>query len=595
MTLQVSVLGIDGSGKSSLVASLSAILAGELNVVAGSAGETFWVMGADEDHLAPKFHPYGFPLSARLAKRFKKLAKRFVNSRRIYPIFKLGQMLLQDAAARNLARRYGAEVMVSDGNVLLSAFGRAANYRRPASDGASSDAVPAPDVEDLAAVLAYLLEGKPLPVESLPKLPRLDMAMWIDRLCRWLGLGGVSMPDAVIFLDVSPRVAMERIAHRHAWVDRHENESDLAQARAMYLKTLEAYERFNPQALVCRIPVDKLSPGEVLEAALEALRPRIAAARVARGVSRLPLGTTATKLTGSSVWARVLNARYLFRYLLPKFFCGAWREPFFPFSKLGRVFLKEGYSAKVMQLIYDQHEKPCGPLDRIFLGYPLHRAVHDRLQILSRKIEAELERRLKSGGQVSIFTAPSGVAYDLFQPLEAIARRSPELLEKVELTAADLDPHGCLARTLTERAEKLGIQFRFLRGDLTNEEFRAQFTESAKFDVALFVGLSGWLPRSPTIRHLKWLRARLRDDGVLVSDCFTAASYALSGHIMGYKAAYYTPDNYRALLDYCGFDGLGAEVESGLNWINHVIVVRPRPVEAGKPTALVAGQAHQGR
>jgi hypothetical protein len=29
----------------------------------------------------------------------------------------------------------------------------------------------------------------------------------------------------------------------------------------------------------------------------------------------------------------------------------------------------------------------------------------------------------------------------------------------------------------------------------------------------------------------------------------------------------------RTLLDYCGFDGLGAEVESGRDGINHVVMV----------------------
>jgi hypothetical protein len=33
---------------------------------------------------------------------------------------------------------------------------------------------------------------------------------------------------------------------------------------------------------------------------------------------------------------------------------------------------------------------------------------------------------------------------------------------------------------------------------------------------------------------------------------------------------------YRALVDYCGFDGLGAAVESGRDGINHVLIASPR-------------------
>jgi len=589
MTLQVAVLGIDGSGKSTLVASLPVILAGEMNVVAGSAGETFWVRGTDEDLLAPQFHPNGFPLSARLAKHFKKWAKRFADSRRLYPIFKLPQMLFQDIAARKLARRYGAQVMVSDGNLLLSACGRAANYRRPASAGAWRGAAAGPGARDLAAAFAYILEGNPLPPESLSRLPRLGITRWIKRICRLLGLGGAWLPDAVIFLDLSPKTALARIANRHAKVDCHENERDLAQAREMYLETLAAYERFRPEGLTCRIEVDGLSPGQVLEEALEALRPRIAAILPPRREGCVPgteLGTTGTNLRGCFVWAKALNPRYLFRYFLPEFFGGAWREPFFPFSKAGRVFLWEGYSARVMQLIYNQELRYLKPFDRIFFDYALHRAVHDRLHILTRRIEAELEDRLRSGRKVSVFTAPSGFADDLFGPLEAIAQRSPELLGNVGLTAVDLDPEGHLAPALTARAARLGIQFRFLRADLAEKEFRAGFAQSGEFDMALFIGLSSWLPRPQMTRHLKWLRRRLRDDGVVVCDYFTGTSCALAGRYFGYKAAYYTAESCRALLDYAGFDGLGAEVESGRDRINHVVIARPRALKALNEVAL---------
>ena len=106
-----------------------------------------------------------------------------------------------------------------------------------------------------------------------------------------------------------------------------------------------------------------------------------------------------------------------------------------------------------MRVIYDQDEKRYGLLDRVFLEYPVHRAVYDRLQILARKLEAELEVRLQSGREVRIFTAPSGFAYDLFRPLETIAARRPEVMDKVEIVATDLDPHEALAGELAERAK----------------------------------------------------------------------------------------------------------------------------------------------
>jgi hypothetical protein len=52
---------------------------------------------------------------------------------------------------------------------------------------------------------------------------------------------------------------------------------------------------------------------------------------------------------------------------------------------------------------------------------------------------------------------------------------------------------------------------------------------------------------------------------------------------VGYRANYYEPEVYRALVDYCGFDGLGADVESGRDRINHVLIASPRVLRAEQP------------
>lgn len=591
-SLHVCVLGIDGSGKSTLSAALPIVCAAEMEIVAGAAGEDFRIAAPAEDHLCAGFHPGGLPLAARFSRWAKRKAKQYVDNRRVYPLFKLAQMLCQDAAARALSRRHGVDLMVSDGNTLLSAMGRAANYRRPASDHVAAGE--APSSADLAAVFSYLLDGESLPEESATRLPPLHNAKRIQRACRLLGLDGAWLPDVVLFLDLSPEAALQRIAARRQKVDRHENADDLAQAREMYLKTLEAFERYRGPGRVHRICVDAATPGQSLRAAIQAIAPQVAAAR-AGAAARGPLGTTSTRLAGASLWSKVFNARYLFGYLVPRWFDDAWREPLFPFSPSGRLFLREGYSAGVMRAIYEQDQRrasratpsrsrSAGPgrrsgytrgwLERVFLDYPLHRAVYDRLQILTRHITREFEERLQSGHRVCIFTAPSGFAYDLFRPLEAIAGRSPELPRGVEMIAADLDPHQVLAGELEARAAKLGIAFTFLRGDITSAEMQARFAERAPYDLALFVGLSAWLPKPQTVRHLKWLAANLAPRGAFVTDCFTARAYALSGRYAGFRANYYSPGEYRALLDYCGFDGLGALVESGRDAVNHVLIAR---------------------
>ena len=142
----------------------------------------------------------------------------------------------------------------------------------------------------------------------------------------------------------------------------------------------------------------------------------------------------------------------------------------------------------------------------------------------------------------------------------------------MQLVAADLDPGGVLGPELESAAAQAGCRFALIRGDLTEDAFRDDCESRGPYDVALFVGLSSWLPKAPFVAHLKWLRTALKPGGVLVTDCFTPAAYAVGGSAMGYRASYYPPAVMCTLLDYCGFDGASAKVESGRDAINHVIV-----------------------
>src|SRR5260221_14350828 len=128
---------------------------------------------------------------------------------------------------------------------------------------------------------------------------------------------------------------------------------------------------------------------------------------------------------------------------------------------------------------------------------------------------------------------------------------------------------------MESRHKRLGHTLNFGVGDRTDGEPGRGLVGYAPFDVALFVGLSSWPPRPQTVRHLRWLAANLRQDGLLVSDCFSAAPYALGGRRLGYRAHYYSSALYRCLLDHCGFDGSSMEIQSGRDSINHVLVAEP--------------------
>src|ERR1044071_9574071 len=263
MSLHVCVLGIDGSGKSTVAASLPRILAAEAGFVVGAAGDSFDIVAPDEDHLASQFYPDGIPISARLSLRLKRAAKALVDHPKLYAIFKLAQMLAQDSAAKALAQRYSTRVFVSDGNAFLSTTGRASNYLRAASEGDRA-AASAPEAEDLQAVFSHILDEEPLPAKSSERLPSLRKAKLIYKLNNTLRLNAAWLPDVVIFLDVSPELALTRIRSRGKKIDRHENLADLSQAREMYVKTLQAFQAYRTAESVHFICVDELSLGETL-------------------------------------------------------------------------------------------------------------------------------------------------------------------------------------------------------------------------------------------------------------------------------------------------------------------------------------------
>lgn len=580
MTRHISVLGIDGSGKSSVVEALPAILAAQSQGVVGSASDRFQVVDAKEDLLLDGFCPDGLPLSARLARKAKRLAKALVDARFFYPFIKLAQMILQDRAAKVLARKYGARLFLSDGNALLCAAGRAGNYLFPASSG-EEDPRRAPSGERLASVAQWLAHGGVRPTS------RLRGARTLRALQRFTGMFGARalwLPDEVIFLDLDPAAAAARIARRSDKRDRHENLEDMAQARRCYLAVLRALAQRPGGPRVHIISVDGLTPDEVLAQITTRLAASAAPATHEEG---LALHETSEDLEGDRFWAKVVNPRYLFSYLLPRLFEDAWREPLFALSKAGRVFLREGYSAGVMKLIYDRDPKTASLAERAFLEYPLHRAVRDRLDIVTDELTVALRSALRQRHTVRILTAPSGYAYDIFGAIERMKMTDARCTRRIELIAADLDANGEIAPELLRRAQQLGITLRFVRGDITSAKTQDEMRAFGPIDVGVFVGLSSWLDKPGILNHACFLRSVLRPLGTLVSDCFTPAPYALSGRYVGYKASYFSPSVYAALLGHAGFVRSGRGVRSGRDAINHVLSFEPRPVDA-RPTRHAA-------
>jgi hypothetical protein len=538
----------------------------------------------------PDFKPDGELFSTRLGRLFRRAAKANTAHRRLYPRLKLVQLALQERTVKELAANYQPDIILSDGNLLLSAAGRAVNYMDTKAVP-MAEVIPRNSLPYIEALYNYVFMDRLLPQNVVQAIPGLKLMRWLCWFDKQLKLDLLKLPDAVIFLDIAPVTALARLRASNRTLDHHENLHDLIQAQAMYRGVVEFFRRRQGNDKVAVIDVTKLSTGQTLARTVEFIR-ELAPRKKKREREKTQglLGMSRAELSKTSVvLKKALNYQYLARYTLPNLHRGSAHELTFPFSKLGRVFLQEGYSAGVMKSIYLQAEQQHGLLDRIFLNYPVHQAVYHRLQALNQVVEKEFRQRLASlsnGEMIKVMTAPSGYAFDLFQPLQRLSQ-SGRLSQAERLTqagdeanpiyvlASDLDPHLKIQGELARAAEKVNVGLGFVRGDLTSTMMKKVFKRLGPYDMILFVGFSCWIPKTHLVNHLKLIRHYLlAPGGVLFTECFTPQAFALSGKYAGYKANYYSPDEFTNILAYCGFDAANVSWTSDPQGINHVCMAR---------------------
>ena len=225
--LVVAVLGIDGSGKSTLSRALTRDVApDERTCLIGDRLEllTGGVPRAAQPFAKERIRRW---LSAR-AKKAKSLAR--------YRIPKLTELMLRNALLGEAKRWYGPDLIVMDGSPLLNITAWSALYRPGELDA------------DLCARGMALLSGR--------RTSRRDRAALfreypVLRTIKSLGLARLALPDAVFFVDVGVSVALERIQSRGEHLQLHETEEKLVRLREAYhLVVSTVKEHFGRPAFV---------------------------------------------------------------------------------------------------------------------------------------------------------------------------------------------------------------------------------------------------------------------------------------------------------------------------------------------------------
>lgn len=232
----VAIIGIDGSGKSTLARRLAGCSEGESSFI-GDRLELF---------------KEGSPCDAQplIAEEMRKwVARRAKSAKDIahYKIPKLAELLLRDRLLSDVHRWYRPDQVFMDGSPLLNMTGWAVLYHEDAFS------------EEICAKALEILSGQDDCRKKDPIFKQLPELLTL----RKLNLTHLSLPDAVIFLDVDPAICMERIVARGDQVQAHENIEKLTKLRNAYRLVCDVVQQARP---VCRLAGDK-SPEQLTEEA----------------------------------------------------------------------------------------------------------------------------------------------------------------------------------------------------------------------------------------------------------------------------------------------------------------------------------------
>jgi 1-acyl-sn-glycerol-3-phosphate acyltransferase len=226
--LVLAVLGIDGSGKSTVSRGVAEALSARERVCRVSDRLEFYEGGVCRTVRS-------LP-SEQVRQALGRYAKAAGTLKR-YKIPKLAELLLRDHLLAELRRWHRPDVAVTDGSPVINLTAWARLYREELFDPRVS-----------AAVLRALTGG-----EAGPETAGLGELAALRRL----RLARLSLPDAVVMLDVDPAEAVRRIRARGEPLQVHETEEKLSRLR-------EAYH------MVCEVLRDEFAlPVGILDGSLE--------------------------------------------------------------------------------------------------------------------------------------------------------------------------------------------------------------------------------------------------------------------------------------------------------------------------------------
>lgn len=223
----LAVLGIDGSGKSTISRGLAQRLSVQGSACLVSDRLEFYEQGEPKP-----LQPLGLEAARGMINRYAKRARSLAS----YKIPKLAELVLRDRLLSDVTRWYAPQLVVLDGSPLLNMAAWAALYSRENLDD-----------ETLAKAITVLAGDKAAPSRADPVFSQIPE---LSRLTR-LGLTHLRLPQLLVLLDLPAEAACARITSRGKPRQPHETEEKLGRLREAYLRVVRiTAQKWNIPALV---------------------------------------------------------------------------------------------------------------------------------------------------------------------------------------------------------------------------------------------------------------------------------------------------------------------------------------------------------
>lgn len=211
--ISIAILGIDGSGKSTLSKNISKLLSNNSSVALVSDKLEFF-----KNNQLKLTQPF---ITENIRGRVSKIAKN-AKSLKSYKIPKLAELFLRDILLIEIKKWYHPDIVVLDGSPLLNLTAWAILYKEKFYN------------ENVCLKAIKILSSRD---EEIAKNDQIYIDFPELSALKKLRLTHLNLPNIVIFLDLEPSIAIDRIDKRGQKKQVHETKEKLTKLRNAYLIT----------------------------------------------------------------------------------------------------------------------------------------------------------------------------------------------------------------------------------------------------------------------------------------------------------------------------------------------------------------------